>query len=36
MIAPNYDATATYSIGDYVIYQNDLYKCNTNIPNAET
>lgn len=31
MLAPEYDATAAYDIGDVVIYQNVLYKCNTAI-----
>lgn len=38
-IEPNfadaYDKTATYSVGDYVIYENSLYKCNTAILTAE-
>ena len=35
MIADVYDATATYSVGDYAIYQNDLYRCKTAITAAE-
>ena len=35
MIADVYDATATYAVGDYCIYQNDLYVCNTAISAAE-
>ena len=35
MIANVYDATATYNVGDYCIYQNDLYVCNTAISTAE-
>jgi hypothetical protein len=36
MIAPTYNATSgTYSEGDYVIYNNNLYKCNTTISTAE-
>ena len=31
-----YDATATYNVGDIVIYQNNLYKCNTAISTAES
>lgn len=34
-IADAYDATATYSVGDYCIYNNTLYKCNTAISTAE-
>ena len=36
IVAPNYSATATYSIGDYVIYNDALYKCNTDITTAES
>ncbi len=36
MISPDYyDATVIYNIGDIVIYQNDLYECNTAISAAE-
>lgn len=34
-IAPAYDATATYSVGDYVTYNKALYKCTTAITTAE-
>jgi hypothetical protein len=34
-IAPKYDATATYSVGDYVTYNKTLYKCATAITTAE-
>lgn len=38
-IEPNfagaYDSTATYSVGDYVVYGHDLYVCNTAISTAE-
>lgn len=34
-IASAYDATATYSVGDYVIYNKILYKCSTAISTAE-
>ena len=32
---PEYDSSSTYSIGDYVIYSNAIYKCNTAISIAE-
>ena len=35
MMAPVYDSTATYEEGDYVIYQNDFYKCTSAITVAE-
>lgn len=35
IIADEYDATATYSEGDYVIYNDLLYKANTDIQTAE-
>lgn len=35
MLASAYDATATYSVGDYAIYQNQLYICNTTISTTE-
>lgn len=35
MIAADYDTTQTYSIGDVVIYQNQLYRCLTAIDVAE-
>lgn len=31
VISDEYDEHTAYSIGDYCIYQNTLYKCNTNI-----
>ena len=34
-IAPAYDATATYSVGDYVTYNKTLYRCTTAITTAE-
>lgn len=34
-LAPEYDATATYSVGDYVTYNKDLYRCITAIATAE-
>lgn len=38
-IEPNfsgaYDSTSTYAVGDYVVYQHDLYVCNTAISTAE-
>lgn len=38
-IEPNfagaYDSTATYAVGDYVVYNHSLYVCNTAIPTAE-
>lgn len=38
-IEPNfagaYDSTATYSVGDYVVYEHNLYVCNTAISTAE-
>ena len=38
-IEPNfagaYDSTATYSVGDYVVYEHNLYICNTDISTAE-
>ena len=38
-IEPNfagaYDSTATYAVGDYVVYDHDLYVCNTAISTAE-
>lgn len=35
LIAPVYDSTKTYDVGDYVIYNNDLYRCTTAITTAE-
>lgn len=34
-IAPAYSTSATYNVGDYVIYNNSLYKCKTAITTAE-
>lgn len=34
-IAPDYDATSTYAVGDWCIYSGTLYQCNTAIPVAE-
>ena len=31
-----YDATQTYAVGDYTLYNNNLYRCNTPIPQAES
>jgi len=35
VIADTYDATKTYAVGDYVIYNGKLYRCNTTISTAE-
>lgn len=35
VIADTYDATKTYAVGDYVIYNGKLYRCNTAISTAE-
>ena len=35
IIASGYDPTATYVIGDLVIYNNKLYKCVSEITTAE-
>ena len=35
-IATNYDDTQTYVVGDYVIYDGLLYKCDTAVTTAET
>ncbi len=35
-IAPIYSNTATYAVGDYVIYDGQLYKCTTAITTGET
>lgn len=35
-IASVYDNTKTYDVGDYVIYNNDLYRCITAITTAES
>lgn len=34
-IAPDYDATSTYAVGDWCIYNGTLYQCNTAIAVAE-
>lgn len=34
-LAAEYDATATYAVGDYVIYEGQLYRCTTAIETAE-
>ena len=34
-IAPTYDSTQTYDEGDYVVYNSQLYVCNTDIQTAE-
>lgn len=34
-LAPDYDATSTYAVGDWCIYNSTLYQCNTAIPTAE-
>ena len=36
MIAPMYDADSTYAIGDYVVYNGELYRCNTTIGTTES
>lgn len=33
--APTYSTSATYSVGDYVLYNSGLYECNTAITTAE-
>jgi len=35
MIAAEYDSTITYSIGDLVVYNDKLYRCVSDIVNAE-
>lgn len=35
MISDAYDPTATYAVGDYCIYNNILYRCNTAIATGE-
>lgn len=35
-LAEFYDHTATYSVGDYVVYEGILYKCDTAVTVAET
>lgn len=34
-LAPEYDATKTYAVGDYVLYEGGLYICDTEITTAE-
>ena len=34
-LAPDYDATSTYAVGDWCIYNGTLYQCNTAIAVAE-
>lgn len=34
-LAPVYSASATYAVGDYVLYNNVLYRCTTAIATAE-
>ena len=34
-IASNYDPSSTYAVGDYVLYNDQLYVCNTEISTAE-
>lgn len=34
-IAPAYSTSATYAVGDYVLYNNALYRCTTAIATAE-
>ena len=36
IIADEYDSSSAYSIGDYCVYEGDLYKCNTAITVAES
>lgn len=35
IVAPNYDNTATYAVGDIVLYNGSLYKCTTAVATAE-
>ena len=35
IIAADYDSTATYAVGDYCVYNNELYRCTTAITTAE-
>lgn len=35
IVAPEYDSTATYAVGDYCTYNGELYRCNTAISVAE-
>ena len=36
MIAPQYDSSQTYAVGDYVVQSDKLYRCKTEITVAET
>lgn len=36
VIAPDYDDSKTYTIGEYVVNDNKFYKCTTNISSPET
>lgn len=35
VIAPDYDSSQTYEVGDYVMHEDQLYECNTDISTAE-
>lgn len=35
VIAPDYSASSTYAVGDYVMYNGSLYRCSTAISTAE-
>lgn len=35
IVSDAYDPTQTYAVGDYCIYNNTLYRCNTAITTAE-
>lgn len=35
-LAQNYSSSSTYSVGDFVIYENQLYKCKTAISSGES
>ena len=35
VIAPDYDSSQTYAVGDYVMHEDQLYECNTDISTAE-
>lgn len=35
-IAPKYSTSSTYAVGDYALYNNALYRCNTAIATAES
>ena len=36
IVAPEYSSSATYDVGDFVIHEGLLYKCNTTISTAES